>query len=89
MDLKGCDNAILQCLDDLVPSMPMHARECAVTDLAVGMTLQQDLCNGVGLLIAAKGQELTYQWVERLKGLSKLGVIGRRVVVLVPEVDVD
>lgn len=86
-DLKDCDGAILQCLDDLAPSMPMHARECAVTDLAVGMTLQQDLSNSVGLLIVAKGQELTYRWIERLKGLSRLGVIGRRVSVLIPQSD--
>ncbi len=87
--LKGCDNSILECLDDLAPSMPMHVRECAVTDLAVGMTLQENLTNGVGMLIVAKGQELTYQWVERLKGLSRLGEIGRRVTVLMPHSDVD
>jgi len=49
------------------------------------MILQQDLNNPVGLLIMAKGQELTYQWIERLKALSKIGVIGRRVKVCVPE----
>jgi DNA-binding NarL/FixJ family response regulator len=87
IDLKGCDGAILKCLDDLAPSMPMHARECAISDLAVGMTLQQDLSNGVGLLIVAKGQELTYQWIERLRGLSRLGVIGRRISVLMPQSD--
>jgi hypothetical protein len=69
--------------------MPMQVRECAVSDLAVGMTLQQDLCNSVGLLIMAKGQELTYQWVERLKGLSRLGAIGRRVTVLIPQSEVS
>jgi response regulator RpfG family c-di-GMP phosphodiesterase len=87
VDLNGCDGAILQCLEDLAPSMPMRARECAVSDLAVGMTLQQDLSNSVGLLIVAKGQELTYQWIERLKGLSRLGVIGRRVSVLIAQSD--
>jgi PAS domain S-box-containing protein len=82
---KGFDAALLNSLDDLVPPMPMLVRECAITDLAVGMTLQQDICNSIGLLIVAKGQELTYQWIERLKGLSKLGVIGRRVSVMLPE----
>jgi response regulator RpfG family c-di-GMP phosphodiesterase len=81
---KGCDASILNSLDDLVPSVPVLVRECAVSDLAVGMTLQQDICNSIGLLIVAKGQELTYQWIERLKGLSKLGVIGRRVSVMLP-----
>jgi response regulator RpfG family c-di-GMP phosphodiesterase len=82
--LKTCDEAILRCLDDLVPSMPMHARDCAIADLAVGMTLQQDVFNDVGMLVVAKGQELTNQWIERLKGLSRLGVIGRRATVLIP-----
>lgn len=79
---KACDAAILNSLDQLVPLIPQLARECAIADLAVGMTLQQDICNSIGLLVVAKGQELTYQWIERLKGLSKLGVIGRRVNVM-------
>jgi len=87
--LKDCDSAILQCLDDLAPTMPMDVRECAVTELAVGMTLQQNLTNDVGMLVVAKGQELTYQWVERLKGLSRLGVIGRKVTVLMPHSETD
>jgi CheY-like chemotaxis protein len=82
---KGFDASLLNSLDDLVPSIRTQARECAITDLAVGMTLQEDVCNSIGLLIVAKGQELTYQWIERLKGLSKLGVIGRRVSVMLPE----
>ena len=83
-DLKNCDEAILECLDGQAPGGPMVPRECAVSDLAVGMTLQQDIRNGVGLLVVAKGQELTHQWIERLKGLSKLGAIGRRVTVQMP-----
>jgi response regulator RpfG family c-di-GMP phosphodiesterase len=86
-DLKDCDAAILQCLDDLAPSVPTVSRECAISDLAIGMTLQQDIRNAVGLLIVAKGQELTYQWIERLKGLAKLGIIGRRVNVSMLGVD--
>ncbi|MGD0629297.1 MAG: HD domain-containing phosphohydrolase [Terracidiphilus sp.] len=77
--LKGCNAEILRCLDDLAPSVPTTFRECAISDLAIGMVVQQDICNGVGLLIMAKGHELTFQWIERLKGLSKLGIIGRRV----------
>ncbi len=53
--------------------------------IAVGMVLQQNLFNSVGLLIVPKGHELTFQWVERLKGLSKLGVIGRKVKVWMPK----
>lgn len=78
-DFTNCDVSILHCLDDMAPGIPTTFRECAITDLALGMILQKDICNGVGLLIMAKGQELTFQWIERLKGLSKLGVIARRV----------
>jgi hypothetical protein len=53
------------------------------------MILQQDLSNSVGLLFVPKGHELTYHWIERLNGLSKPGVIGRRVKVWMPEVSVD
>ncbi len=87
--LKGCDAAIFQYLDDLVPSTPMQARACDVSGLAVGMIIQQDICNRVGLLIVPKGHELTYRWIERLKGLSNLGVIESRVKVWMPEVSVD
>jgi DNA-binding NarL/FixJ family response regulator len=87
--LKNVDTSILQCLDGLAPSSPMHSRDCAISDLAVGMILQQRLCNSVGLLIVPEGQELTYQWIERLKGLSKLGVIGRRVNIWIPENTAD
>ena len=86
---KGGDLSILQCLDDMAPSVPMQARECAISDLAVGMILQQDLCNNAGLLLVAKGQELTYQWVQRLHSLSTIGVIGRRVRVWLPENSVN
>jgi hypothetical protein len=41
-ELKNCDGAILRCLDDLAPSIPNSIRECAVSDLAVGMILQED-----------------------------------------------
>jgi CheY-like chemotaxis protein len=83
--LKACDSSILRCLDDLAPSVPMQARDCPVTSLAVGMTVQQDIRNKAGLLIMAKGQDLTYQWIERLTGLAELGIIGKRVSVWMPE----
>jgi CheY-like chemotaxis protein len=81
---KGGDVSILRCMDDMAPSVPMHARECAISDLAVGMILQEDLCNNAGLLLVTKGQELTYQWVQRLHSLSKTGVIGKRLSVWMP-----
>jgi len=87
--LKGIDNAILQSLDDLAPSVLMQVGECAVSDLAPGMIIQEDLRNGNGLLIVGKGQELTFRWVERLKGFWQRGEIGRKVTVSMPQSDED
>lgn len=83
--LKGVDNSILECLDDLAPAAPLQVRQCTVSDLAVGMILQEELSNSNGLLVVAKGQELTYQWIERLKDLSRRGIIGKRVSVWIPQ----
>ena len=87
--LKGIDNAILLSLDDLAPSVLMQVGECAVSDLAPGMIIQEDLRNGNGLLIVGKGQELTFRWVERLKGFWQRGEIGRKVSVSMPQSDED
>jgi response regulator RpfG family c-di-GMP phosphodiesterase len=83
--LKGVDKSILRSLNDLSPSLPEIARECAIAELAPGMILQDDLFNSSGMLLVAKGQELTFQWIERLKGFSQRGVIGRRLRVSVPQ----
>jgi CheY-like chemotaxis protein len=83
--LKGIDSTILQSLDDLAPTLPMRQRECAISDLAVGMILQEDLRNSSGLLIVTRGLELTFQWIERLKGFSQRGTIGKKVIVSMPQ----
>lgn len=62
----------------------MQERDCAVTDLAVGMILHEDLHNANGLLIVGKGLELTFHWIERLKELSRYGIIRERVTVSMP-----
>lgn len=87
--LKGINSFILPSLDDLVPSASLRARDCAVSDLTMGMILQEDLRNSNGLLLVAKGLELTFQWIERLKGFSQRGVIGKRVSVSMPQSSVD
>jgi CheY-like chemotaxis protein len=87
--LKGIDSTILQSLDDLAPSLPMRPRDCVISELAVGMILQEDLHNSSGLLIVARGLELTFQWIERLKGFSQRGIIGKKVSVSMPQNPVD
>jgi CheY-like chemotaxis protein len=85
-NLKVINGFIRLSLDDLESSVPMQLRECAVSELATGMILEEDLCNSNGLLIVAKGLELTDQWIERLKGFSQRGVIGRKVRVSMPQI---
>jgi hypothetical protein len=83
--LKGFDASILDSLDDFVPSVPTQVREVAIADLDLGMTLRDDVFNSNGLLVVAKGQDLTFQWIKRLEDLSKRGVIGHRVHVWMPQ----
>lgn len=83
--MKGVDHSILQCLQHLTPVVAMVARECAVADLAPGMILDEDLRNSSGMLLVVKGQELSFQWIERLKGFAQSGAIGRKVRVWMPQ----
>jgi response regulator RpfG family c-di-GMP phosphodiesterase len=89
VSMKYVDQAILDSLDGVALSFPMQMRDCAVSDLALGMILQQDLSNNNGLLLVAKGQEITPQWIERLKGFSQAGVIGKRLCVAMPQNTAD
>ena len=83
--LHGINSFILMSLDDLVPLTTTSVRDFDVSELAVGMVLQDDLRNSNGLLIVAKDLELTFQWIERLKGFSQRGVIGKRIRVSIPQ----
>ena len=82
---KGADPSLLAILDDLQLDVPMRTRECHIHELAVGMILQQDLYANSGLLIAAKGQELSLTWIERLKSYLGRGVIANHLKVQLPE----
>ena len=83
--VSGVDPSLLAILSDLQLDVPMRTRECYVHELAVGMILQQDLYANTGLLIAAKGQELSLTWIDRLKAYSGRGVIPNRLKVQLPE----
>ena len=55
-----------------------------MSELSAGMILNQDPHNANGMLIVAKRQELTYQWIERHKGFSQRGIIAGSILVFVP-----
>jgi len=48
-----------------------EVRQCPVDQLSVGMILRQDIKNEQGVLIVAKGQEVTTPLILRLKNLYK------------------
>lgn len=83
--LRDVDSSILRSLEDFAPAVPMLACECAVSELSLGMILKDDLYNSNGLLLVAKGQELTFQWLERLKSFAQRRVIDRKVSVWIPQ----
>jgi len=56
----------------------MQIRECTFHELDPGMVLQQDLCASTGQLIAARGFELSFQWIERLRNYARRDVISGR-----------
>ncbi len=83
--LPGVAPAILAALADLDLELPMQIRECSIRELAPGMILREDLYTRTGLLIAAKGQDLSYAWIERLKSYQHRDEIAARVKVQLPQ----
>jgi CheY-like chemotaxis protein len=83
--LPGVAPAILAALADLDLELPMQIRDCSIRELAPGMILREDLYTRTGLLIAAKGQDLSYAWIERLKGYLHRDAIAARVKVQLPQ----
>lgn len=80
-------SSIIDVLDELEPVVATCIRECRIADLSIGMILEQDLYTSSGLLIVAKGQELSTAWIERLKGYWRRNAIGNRVLVQVPQME--
>jgi hypothetical protein len=54
------------------------------TRLRAGMVLDQEIKNGQGVLLVAKGQELTTALIMRLENHAKTGTIDREVMAFVP-----
>ncbi len=83
--MKGIDETVLAVLDDLEMAMPLCTRECSIRELAVGMILDQNVHTNTGLLVVAKGQELSNSWIKRLHEYSRQGMIPGRVMVQMPK----
>ena len=62
----------------------MEARTVSTLKLATGMVLAQELRNKQGMLLVAKGQEISSAVLIKLENFAKAGLIGKEVQVLVP-----
>jgi response regulator RpfG family c-di-GMP phosphodiesterase len=62
----------------------MQLRKVLVSTLKTGMILQQDVRNRAGLLVVAKGQEVTRPLLVRLEHFSRAQLIDNEIMALVP-----
>jgi ActR/RegA family two-component response regulator len=62
----------------------LESRKVSVLKLATGMFLDQDVRNKQGMLLMAKGQEITGAVLLKLENFAKTGVIDKEVQALVP-----
>ncbi len=79
------DRDLVNALVDIKPNASkMELRKISVSRLSVGMILQQNLHNRSGLLVVAKGQEVTLPLLLRLEHFSAARLIDPEVMASVP-----
>ena len=62
----------------------MESRMVSTLKLATGMILEQDVRNKEGMLLVAKGQEISGAVLIKLENFAKSGLIGKEIQVLAP-----
>jgi len=78
------DAKIVQALETLQPVTPQtETRLVEISSLEPGMIVDEEIRSTIGLLLAGKGQEVTYPLVVRLKNFHRRRLIKDKVAVLV------
>jgi len=73
---KGLDKRIIEALMELEPeAMANPARPVFIEDLVEGAILDQDIRTPDGLLVAAKGQEVSFSLLRKLRSYREKGTI--------------
>jgi CheY-like chemotaxis protein len=81
---KGVDAKIVDALVELEPEIAgQGSRTINVADLTVGMILEQEIRTKTGLLVAARGQEVTPPLWLHLSNFAEQGAIGNTIEVSV------
>ena len=62
----------------------MASRKVSTLKLATGMVVEEDVRNKEGMLLVAKGQEITSAVLIKLENFAKAGLIGKELQVLCP-----
>ncbi len=80
------NTSVLELLEELQPATDgQEVRACSVHDLHPGMVLREEVRTHSGMLVVAKGQEITYPLCMRLKNFHARQAISDKVVVLIPK----
>jgi response regulator RpfG family c-di-GMP phosphodiesterase len=64
-------------------SAKMELRKLSASSLATGMILQQEVRTRAGVLVVAKGQEMTHSLMIKLDNFSRAGTIDKEITLLV------
>jgi FixJ family two-component response regulator len=79
------ESGLIDALSDLQPLEAMkQLRKVSTARLRAGMVLDQEIKNGQGVLLVAKGQELTSALIMRLENHARAGAIDKEVMAFVP-----
>lgn len=76
---------VVNALEDMKPDGgKMEPRKVSTTKLSAGMVLLQEIRTKTGMVVVAKGQEVTHALLIKLANFSRAGTIEREVMALVP-----
>jgi hypothetical protein len=79
------EGGLIDALSDIKPqATKMTLRKVSTLKLAIGMILEQEVRNKNGMLLVAKGHEITPALLIKLDNFSRAGQIDREVMALVP-----
>jgi response regulator RpfG family c-di-GMP phosphodiesterase len=79
------DGKLVDALSDMKSAeSQMELRKIPISTLTVGMILQQDIRNHAGVLVVAKGQEVTRPLLVRLEHFSRARLIDQEILASIP-----
>jgi CheY-like chemotaxis protein len=79
------EKELIDALADMKPEgATMEVRKITVSKLTTGMILQQEIRNHTGMLVVAKGQEVTHALLIKLENFARAGKIEKEIMALVP-----